>query len=72
MLVSIILPLFTYRMGDRHPCRAVRGMVKWRHNRIQKGRGIEDGFYKKDAAGLTLKISGKSEQKAFIMWIRQR
>ena len=53
MLVSIILPLFTYRMGDRHPCRAVRGMVKWRHNRIQKGRGIEDGFYKKDAAGLT-------------------
>ena len=52
MLVSIILPLFTYRMGDRHPCRAVRGMVKWRHNRIQKGRGIEDGFYKKDAAGL--------------------
>lgn len=27
-------------------------MVKWRHNRIQKGRGIEDGFYKKDAAGL--------------------
>ena len=53
MLVSIILPLFTYRMRDRHPCRAVRGMVKWRHNRIQKGRGIEDGFYKKDAAGLT-------------------